>query len=87
MEIVLGSPVLLPLKLEAGIEDSGVGAVRFPVVVVTGVGVISFFFFSTGLTGVGRDTVDFSFWGFASNKLATTVSPMFDADFVRSTPD
>ncbi len=61
METVLGSPVLLPPKLEAGNEDSWFGGVKLPVVVVMGVGVASTFFFSTGLTGVGRDTVDFSF--------------------------
>ncbi len=60
METVLGSPVLLPPKLEAGNEDSW-GGVKLPVVVVMGVGVASTFFFSTGLTGVGRDTIDFSF--------------------------
>ncbi len=45
MEIVLGSPVLLPPKLEAGNEDSWFGGVTLPVVVVMGVGMASTFFF------------------------------------------
>lgn len=61
MEIVLGSPLLLPPRLDAGIDDSGEGVVKLPVEVVIGAGVDSDFFFSTGLTGLGRSTVDFSF--------------------------